>query len=216
MARIEPRLVRARTGETIELRTPTPDDADALVEFVERATATTDQILTLPDEVVTREQESGILRDWLEHPRNLLIVATHEGRIIADLGMRTPSKRRAMHVAEFGLMCLAEWRARGVGRAVITELIRFGERHPDIHKLALSVFATNEPALGLYRSMGFEVEGVRKAHARQPTADGGWSYLDLVEMGLWIGSGGWPGPTDRPESVSPRAEFGLPRGGQSS
>ena len=37
----------------------------------------------------------------------------------------------------------------------------WAEAHPVIEKLCLAVFATNEPAIGLYRKLGFVEEGRR-------------------------------------------------------
>jgi ribosomal protein S18 acetylase RimI-like enzyme len=51
-----------------------------------------------------------------------------------------------------------------------------------MHKLSLSVFAHNEPALGLYRKLGFVEEGRRVKHYRR--ADG--QLWDAVEMGLLL------------------------------
>ncbi len=40
-------------------------------------------------------------------------------------------------------------------------------RPADLHKIELEVFPDNAAAIGLYRSFGFEEEGLRRAHYRR-------------------------------------------------
>ncbi len=40
-------------------------------------------------------------------------------------------------------------------------------RPADVHKIELEVFPDNEAAIGLYRSLGFEEEGLRRDHYRR-------------------------------------------------
>jgi putative acetyltransferase len=40
-------------------------------------------------------------------------------------------------------------------------------RPADAHKIELEVFPDNEAAIGLYRSFGFEEEGLRRDHYRR-------------------------------------------------
>jgi putative acetyltransferase len=42
-----------------------------------------------------------------------------------------------------------------------------GARPGDVHKIELEVFADNVAAIALYRSLGFEQEGLRRDHYRR-------------------------------------------------
>lgn len=53
-----------------------------------------------------------------------------------------------------------EARRRGVGRALLDELLRYGAAN-DVRVLVLEVRRSNDAAIGLYRSLGFTVLGVR-------------------------------------------------------
>jgi len=46
-------------------------------------------------------------------------------------------------------------------------------------KLTLRVFPDNQPAIGLYRSLGFQDEGIATGEVRMPSGD-----RDLLVMGL--------------------------------
>lgn len=56
-----------------------------------------------------------------------------------------------------------EHRRKGHGRALLSELLRYAQRE---HKrlLLLEVRQSNEPAIRLYRSLGFETTGVRRGY----------------------------------------------------
>jgi ribosomal-protein-alanine N-acetyltransferase len=57
-----------------------------------------------------------------------------------------------------------DFRARGYGRRLMKELMRMAWRAGEIAQMTLEVRVTNAPAIALYRSMGFEVAGLRKKY----------------------------------------------------
>jgi [ribosomal protein S18]-alanine N-acetyltransferase len=59
------------------------------------------------------------------------------------------------------------YQARGIGRLLLEELLKFA----DGGVVYLEVRTDNEPALGLYRSVGFDQIGVRKRYYRVSGAD---------------------------------------------
>jgi RimJ/RimL family protein N-acetyltransferase len=69
-------------------------------------------------------------------------------------------------VLALGMAILPEARGRGGGRALLEAIIDHA-RSAGGHKLELEVWPDNERAIGLYRSAGFEVEGVRRDHYRR-------------------------------------------------
>jgi len=48
---------------------------------------------------------------------------------------------------------------QGLGRDVLTTLLRFGFEEMNLHRIYLRVFAENERAVHLYESLGFQHEG---------------------------------------------------------
>ena len=62
-------------------------------------------------------------------------------------------------------MAAAERRGRGGGRALIEALL--AAVPAGAHKVELEVFPDNEAAIALYRSFGFEEEGLRRDHHRR-------------------------------------------------
>src|ERR1044072_3164939 len=64
--------------------------------------------------------------------------------------------------AEFGITVAANARDMGVGRALITTLETWAREY-GVTRMALGVFPGNARAHGLYRSMGYEDEGIERA-----------------------------------------------------
>jgi RimJ/RimL family protein N-acetyltransferase len=68
-------------------------------------------------------------------------------------------------VLSLGMWILPGRRGRGGGRMLIETAL--AAVPPDVHKVELEVFPDNEPAVALYRAMGFKEEGLRRDHYRR-------------------------------------------------
>ena len=84
----------------------------------------------------------------------------------------------APHVGRLGMGVLKEYRRQKIGRRLIEATIE-AAKSKGLEKIELSVHASNEPAIALYRSLGFEDEGRKK---RGCLVDG--VYDDIILMAL--------------------------------
>jgi ribosomal protein S18 acetylase RimI-like enzyme len=84
------------------------------------------------------------------------------------------------HVAVLGMGVLAAYRGRKIGFHLLEAVIA-ATRRRQIEKIELVVRASNQPALALYRKVGFQTEGTKQ---RGILVDG--QYDDLVLMGLFL------------------------------
>lgn len=82
-------------------------------------------------------------------------------------------------VAELGMNLAAGARGRGLGGLLLDGLIE-AAREMGAHKAELQVWPHNEPALRLYLSRGFVVEGRIRAHYRRASGQ----VWDAILMGL--------------------------------
>jgi ribosomal protein S18 acetylase RimI-like enzyme len=105
------------------------------------------------------------------------LVAEDGGRIAGWCDV-IPGDAGATHVGRLGMGVLKEYRRQGLGRRLIEATIEKAILS-GLEKIELAVHASNEPAIALYRSLGFEEEGRRK---RSWFADG--VYDDLLLMAL--------------------------------
>lgn len=62
----------------------------------------------------------------------------------------------------WGVYVSEECRGKGVGRALLAELIGLVQLLPGIEQVALAVSSQNAPAKSLYESLGFEVYGCER------------------------------------------------------
>ena len=82
------------------------------------------------------------------------------------------------HVGRLGMGLLPDYRGRGFGRQLVAQAVR-AARQAGIERIELEVFASNERAIALYRTLGFATEGIKR---RARKLDG--QYEDHVFMAL--------------------------------
>ena len=162
MCTIAQRQVRLKDGRVATIRCASPEDARALSELSRHIAGELAYTVTEPDEAPDAQEMEERIRDRHAHPSRLLLVAAdEEGRIIGELDCGAGSRRRLAHRARFGVSVDKHRRGLGIGRALIQAMLEWAGAHPAIEKVVLGVFAENEPAIALYRSMGFVIEGRR-------------------------------------------------------
>jgi RimJ/RimL family protein N-acetyltransferase len=101
-------------------------------------------------------------RAAVEWDGNLLFVLDEGGVPVGAAGLHPTATDG---VLSLGMWVLPEWRGRGGGRALIEALL--DAVPPGAHKVELEVFPDNDAAIALYRSLGFEEEGLRRDHHRR-------------------------------------------------
>ena len=79
--------------------------------------------------------------------------------------------RESVDAAEvFRVAVTANARRRGIGAALLRELIRVAE-NDGMQRLFLEVRVSNEAAIALYEQFGFRRQGVRRGYYESPTED---------------------------------------------
>jgi putative acetyltransferase len=101
-------------------------------------------------------------RAAVEWDGHLLFVLEEGGEPVGSIGLH-PSQVEG--VLSLGMWILPRWRGRGGGRLLIEAAL--AALPADVHKVELEVFPDNAAAIGLYRSLGFEQEGLRRDHYRR-------------------------------------------------
>lgn len=87
------------------------------------------------------------------------LVAVCDDRIAGHLNICMDARPRRRHTAWFGLAVHADMHSRGIGSALMKELLHQSDNWLNITKMELGVFADNERAIALYRRFGFVEEG---------------------------------------------------------
>jgi phosphinothricin acetyltransferase len=126
----------------------------------------------------TFESEVPAWTRWdAAHP-SLRLVAESGGELVGWAALSPYSDRRCYRgVAEESVYVAASARGRGVGRALLDELIERAEAS-GYWTLLAGVFPENEASIALHEAVGFRVLGV---HERLGERDGVWRDVVLLE-----------------------------------
>lgn len=115
--------------------------------------------------------------------RGAYLVAEEAGAIVGHALLESLALAVTSHVVRLTIAVNIGAQGRGVGRALMEELLLWARSNPRVEKVELQVRSSNERAIGLYRSLGFVEEG-RKIRRLKI---GPGEYLDDVYMALWVG-----------------------------
>ena len=115
---------------------------------------------------------------WAAAHPEFRLVAELEGEVAGWAALSPVSDRRCYRgVAELSVYVAAHARGRGVGRALLAELIARSEA-AGIWTIQAGVFPENEASLALHTACGFRVVGV---HERLGESGGVWRDVCLLE-----------------------------------
>ncbi len=138
-----------------------PSDAPAFLDFLNITDSETDFMMQEPGE---RQMNAFQLSMSVSTGYNHIFIAVENEKIIGYLiafymygrGSRT---RHSLHI---GIAVLqTEW-GKGIGTALFEEMERWAKSNAII-RLELTVMTHNERGINLYKKMGFEIEGTKKA-----------------------------------------------------
>lgn len=124
------------------------------------------------------------LRDWLEYHRRRddeviwTICKRSTNQCLGHAGFYHVDFR--VRQAEYAILIgdMAAW-GKGIGKRVTEFCLAHGFEQMNLNRIYLSLLATNQRALGLYRGLGFRQEGLlRQAQYK----DG--QYVDVIQMAV--------------------------------
>jgi RimJ/RimL family protein N-acetyltransferase len=162
-------------SERLLVRPATPGDAKALVALGRAVAGEDERWLTYTRNA---SDERRNLKSVRRDANAAVFVAEAPAGIVGRLSIARDNNPYSPHVAELGLMVAATERRRGIGTALMDEAAKWA-RDAGITKIELHVFPHNEPAISLYRKLGFREEGHRRRHYRI-----GDRYVDAILMAL--------------------------------
>jgi L-amino acid N-acyltransferase len=172
----------------MHIRLAAPGDAEAIrtiynVEVL-HSTNTFDMVARTEE-----EQESWLLEHRGVHPAIVAVDpgapgatsgdrAGAHGEIVLGFGSLSPFRERSGYAgtAENSVYVDRTQRGRGIGRALLAELLTLASAH-GFHSVIARIAGHNETSIGLHRAAGFELVGVEREVGRKHR-----QWLDVVEL----------------------------------
>lgn len=145
-----PRTVADEAGREIRYREGRTDDHEALVEMY-RDFHPEDRAQGIPP------GQGEDIREWLENVTAdgcRTVIASDEGDVIGH-GVLVPDHEGGYELA---LFVLRAYQGAGIGTALLRTLLGLG-RATGVERVWLSVERWNDPAIAVYRKVGFERVG---------------------------------------------------------
>jgi ribosomal protein S18 acetylase RimI-like enzyme len=115
--------------------------------------------------------------------RGNYLVAESAGAVVGHAFLEPLPLAVTAHVVRLTIAVHEGHQERGIGRALMNELLDWARSNPRVEKVELQVRSSNERAIALYRSLGFVEEGRKTRRLKI----GPNQYIDDVYMALWVG-----------------------------
>lgn len=148
--------IKDKLDRTVVLRSAEVSDAEALIEYLKVTTAETPFLIREPDEVtITLEQEERFIESRIEAEKELMLVATIDGKHIGNCSLMSlaPYKRYA-HRCEVAIALYQEYCGCGIGKAMMQTVLEVAKKL-GYEQAELEVIADNKNAIAMYESLGF-------------------------------------------------------------
>lgn len=122
-------------------------------------------------------KQSEAINYWIASDRHTF-VAVEDGQVVGTYYLRANQLGGGAHVANCGYMTDAGARGKGVARAMCEHSLAEASKLGFLAMQFNFVVSSNERAVRLWLSMGFEVVGRLPSSFRRPTGD----YVDALVM----------------------------------
>jgi len=142
-------------GNALVVRHVRVSDQDAVLEILNA------HHVNLGTQRLPFHSDSEVAARIADDPTRLKLVAEIGGTVAGYAELETwPCKPRLRHGAEIDMVAThPNFRGRGMGRALMAEMIDLADCWLQLTRLQLYVWDGNDAAIRLYESFGFEVEG---------------------------------------------------------
>ncbi|GAU77171.1 GNAT family N-acetyltransferase [Fusibacter sp. 3D3] len=116
--------------------------------------------LGLPYQSVKRSEQ--FLETALADPTCYILVAEEDEKIVGICSIKVFDNPKMNHAATLGIMVHEAYHGKGIGNAMMTEILKLSDEWLMLKRVELGVLSDNEKAIKLYEKHGFEKEGTKK------------------------------------------------------
>ncbi len=148
-----------KNGKEVLFRSPRAEDAEGLLEFLEKIALETDFLVRSPGEDMnTADKERKHIERLNNASTALMILAEADGKIAGSCTLNVGNRKKTHHRGTLGITILREFWNLGIGTHMIEEIASYAKKI-GVTQLELQVMDSNERAIRLYERMGFEKIG---------------------------------------------------------
>ena len=159
--RFEKKCIQLKNGREAILRSPQPEDAVKMLDYLKTTSAETEFLIRYPEECTeTVEQEAAFLQNTLDSDLNMMIVCEVDGKIAGNCAIMLHGRLKTKHRAGVAIALTREFWGLGIGSAMFEELIA-AARDRGISQMELEVIEGNTRAMALYEKFGFRTVAER-------------------------------------------------------
>lgn len=116
-------------------------------------------------------------------PTTIYLGAFEDGKLIGMATFMRETGFKDQHKGRiYGVYVSAKQRGNGIGRALLDRLVAEARRQPGLEQILLAVGATQNSAIRLYQSVGFEAFGVEPRALKIGSESAGYVYVDEQHM----------------------------------
>jgi GNAT superfamily N-acetyltransferase len=152
-----PKTVRLQTGTTVTLRPMLKEDADKLYAFFARVPR--EDRIFLRDDVSKREVIEAWTRE-LDYEKVLPLLAVVGDNVVGDATLHRRKAGWTSHVGKVRLVIDKDYRGKGLGTALLEELISFAKKAGLELLVTEGVMGYQKEALAALKPLGFETGAV--------------------------------------------------------
>lgn len=147
--------IQLKNGITATLRSPTPSDAAAMLDFLKVTAGETEFMIRYPEECLTDvNAEEAFLDTIRQSDANMMILCEISGRIVGNCHLWYTPRIKLRHRGEVAIALVQEFWGLGIGSAMFEEMIAQAKQW-GLESLTLSYIEGNDRARMLYDKMGF-------------------------------------------------------------
>lgn len=137
-------------------------DAQNYLEFNEQLFAESDFLLFEAGErQTTLEEQEARIKAISQSGHSVIFVAEEQDRIVGHVAAFGNSNNRSKHSAYVVIGILQEVANQGLGTKLLQKVDQWAKER-ELHRLELTVMTHNLRAIGLYKKLGFKIEGTKK------------------------------------------------------
>lgn len=148
------------TDDKVTIRFARIEDAAAILSIQRDVFCEGEFFIAVSEEFnKTMEQQLAWIQSIIDNDRDTMFVAEINGELAGMIVFVSPARKRLSHTGSITMMIQKAHRNKGIGKALLQELLAWAKQNPLIEKVSLGVFSNNLRAIALYKSLGFVEEG---------------------------------------------------------